>query len=189
MTSSQKIPFGDFRSLNLPEAHREIIESGFQAVNSVDGAWSILKRPDVPGTRPCGYCGEVIERRPTCQICGGAGTVECSFMVDAEHHSDPLVAETIKKINAAISNRFSGHSGSSYGFTIRVLERIAKDGWDAYANKILLKYGPPKPETMEEKRKRFLALPTNMTPVEQAKAIEEFQDVPMSYAELRARFG
>lgn len=186
--SSQKIPFGDFRSLNLPQMDREIIESGFQAVNSVDGGWSTLKRPDVPGTRPCGYCGEIKERRPSCRICDGAGIVECSFMFDAEHHSDPLVAETIKQINAAVSNAYGGHSGASYGYTMRVLERIAKDGWDAYANKILQKYGPPPPETMEEKRKRFLALPTNMTLAEQAKAIEEFKDVPMTYAELRARF-
>ena len=99
--------------------------------------------------------------------------------------------ETLKKIEQAVSDGYGGHSGGSYGCTMRTLQFIAQEGWDAYAKMILKEHGPPKPkgETMEEKRKRFLALPTNMTLEEQVKAIEEFKDVPMSYAELRAKFG
>jgi hypothetical protein len=92
------------------------------------------------------------------------------------------------EIDEAISNRYPGHSGGSYGCTMRILEFIAKQGWEAYAKKVLLEH-PPKKETLEEKRQRFLALPTNMTLAEQVKAMEEFKDVPMTYGEMRARFG
>ena len=41
--------------------------------------------------------------------------------------NDPLVKETMNTIN---KNIFSGHSGASYGWTMRNMESIAKDGWD-----------------------------------------------------------
>ena len=40
-----------------------------------------------------------------------------------------------------------------------------------------------------EKREKFLALPKDMTLQEQSKALAEHKDTPMSYAELRERFG
>ena len=40
---------------------------------------------------------------------------------------DPLVKETMNIINKNID---SGHSGASYGWTMRNMESIAKDGWD-----------------------------------------------------------
>jgi hypothetical protein len=94
---------------------------------------------------------------------------------------------------------------------MRVLESIAKEGWDAYAKRVLDTYGPPpkteftqllnsispstkecKPDTTltdEQKREKFLALPTDMSLDEQCKAIRELGDVPMSYSEMRSRFG
>lgn len=183
--SSQTIPiFGDFSRVNLGEYDREMIVSAFEAVQSVDGGWAILGRPDVPGRRDCLYCGIETERRPTCRICEGEGTVERSFMFDAQSHPDPIVGQIINRITEAVLDRYGGHSGASFGGTMRVMELIAKKGWDSY----VLQRGLKK-ETMEEKRKRFLALPTNMTVQEQLNAIEEFKDVPMSYSELRARFG
>ena len=187
--TSASVNFGNFSALNIPQDDREMIESGFKAVSSVDGGWTVLAREDVPGRRACLYCGEAFERRPTCKICEGEGTVERSFMFDAGQHPDPDVAKTIGLITQAVSDGYGGHSGASFGMTMRILERIAKDGWDAYAKRMLKNYGPPPPESMEEKRKRFLALPTNMSLGEQVKAIEEFKDVPMTYAEMRERFG
>ena len=43
--------------------------------------------------------------------------------------------------------------------------------------------------TPEQKREKFLALPHDMTLDEQAKALRELGDVPMTYAEMRMRFG
>ena len=40
-----------------------------------------------------------------------------------------------------------------------------------------------------EKREKFLELPKDMSLQEQAKALVEHKDTPMSYAELRERFG
>lgn len=93
-----------------------------------------------------------------------------------------------KEIDDAISNRYGGHSGASYGWTMRVLEKIAKDGWETYAKDVLGK-NPVKKESKEEKRARFLALPKDMSLEQQTKAWEEFMDVPMTYAEMRERFG
>lgn len=41
----------------------------------------------------------------------------------------------------------------------------------------------------EMKRQKFIALPTDMTLQEQAKALEEHKDTPMTYQEMRERFG
>lgn len=37
---------------------------------------------------------------------------------------------TLDAINAAMT--YDGHSGASYGWTMRAMEFIAKKGWDAY---------------------------------------------------------
>lgn len=150
--------FGNFDELNLPTWDREMIQSGFEAVNSVDGGWDFLKNYEPPQDQ-----GFMFSKPPPKQ----------------------------EEIDAAIEKRYGGHSGSSYGMTMRILQYIAKNGWDTYAKDVLNKYGPPKnkEETMEDKRKRFLALPKNMTLAEQWKAVMDFKDVPMSYSEMRERFG
>ena len=40
-----------------------------------------------------------------------------------------------------------------------------------------------------EKREKFLNLPKDMTLLEQAKALAEHKDTPMTYQEMRERFG
>jgi hypothetical protein len=40
-----------------------------------------------------------------------------------------------------------------------------------------------------EKRDKFLELPKDMSLQEQAKALAEHKDTPMSYSEMRERFG
>ena len=42
----------------------------------------------------------------------------------------------LAKINEAISKSYDGHSGSSYGWTMRNMESIAKRGWDGYAKAV-----------------------------------------------------
>lgn len=182
MSSSINIPaFGNFDALNLPKWDREMIQSAFEAVESVEGGWEFLRSYSPPADQ--------------------------GFMFT-------LPTGKLQEIETAIMNRYGGHSGASYGCTMRVVEFIAKNGWETYAKKMLKEYGPPpspaktefskfldtispstkdcKPDTTltpEQKREKFLALPTNMSLDEQAKALRELGDVPMTYFEMRSRFG
>lgn len=184
MSSTMNTPaYGNFDALNLPQWDREMIESGFQAVESVEGGWEFLRTYEPPEDK-----GFMFSRPP------------------------PKGQE----IEDAVLHRYGGHSGASYGCTMRVLQYIAREGWDQYAKDALKEHGPPKPPastppsfndflnaispstkgckpdttlTPEQKREKFLALPTDMTLDEQAKALRELGDVPMSYAEMRSRFG
>lgn len=190
--------YGNFDALNLPAWDRKMIQAGFEAMESVEGSWEFLRTYEPPEDK--------------------------GFMFS-------LPTGKMLEINAAIENRYPGHSGSTYGITMRILQHIAKNGWDTYAKEILHTYGPPatpkeqtaekekrlanaknrsnvefesflnvispstkdcKPDetlTMEQKREKFLALPHDMTLDEQAKALRELKDVPMTYAEMRMRFG
>ena len=197
--ADERIPaYGNFDGLNLPKWNREMIQSGFEAVESVEGGWDFLRTYEPPKDQ--------------------------GFMFS-------LPTGKRLEIDEAISNRYGGHSGASYGETMRHLEYIAKRGWDDYAKMILDEYGPPPPKkvlekedpcaasplpaeptaefrnfldaispstkdckpdptlTAEQKREKFLALPTDMTLDEQAKALRELGDVPMTYYEMRMRFG
>jgi len=180
MSSSINIPaFGNFDALNLPKWDREMIQSAFEAVESVEGGWEFLRSYSPPADQ--------------------------GFMFT-------LPTGKLQEIETAIMNRYGGHSGASYGCTMRVVEFIAKNGWETYAKKMLKEYGPSpaktefskfldtispstkdcKPDTTltpEQKREKFLALPTNMSLDEQAKALRELGDVPMTYFEMRSRFG
>ena len=40
----------------------------------------------------------------------------------------------IREISSAI--KYDGHSGASFGWTMRVMQFIAKNGWDAYVQSI-----------------------------------------------------
>ena len=40
----------------------------------------------------------------------------------------------LERIDAKIHTLYPGHSGCSYGWTMRQMESIAKNGWDAYIN-------------------------------------------------------
>lgn len=180
--ADERIPaFGNFDGLNLPMFDREMIQSGFEAVESVEGGWEFLRTYTPPADQ--------------------------GFMFS------PSTGKR-KEIDEAIESGYPGHSGATYGCTMRVLELIAKEGWNIYARNMLRKYGPPPPPksptfkefldtispgtkdckpdttlTPEQKREKFLALPTNMTLDEQAKALRELGDVPMTYFEMRSRFG
>jgi hypothetical protein len=104
------IPRGNFNALNLPEWDREMIESAFQAVESVPGGWDFLSSYEPPAKQ--------------------------GFMFSTP---PPKMAE----IDNAVTRLYGGHSGASYGITMRVIQYIAKYGWDVYAQEMLTKYGPP----------------------------------------------
>ncbi len=183
---------GNFAGLNLPKWDREMIESGFQAVSSVEGGWEFLSTYD-PGQ-------------------GG-------FMFS----SPP---PKMNEINDAVNRLYGGHSGASYGCTMRVLQYIAKRGWDVYAEEVLLEYGyPPAPaaaETTEapltvgtvldkaivvDRFINMLPADTNLTSFadaiqkdpamranipdidSQADALRRFAEGKMSYAEMRSLCG
>jgi hypothetical protein len=111
MSISTSIPTrGNFNGLNLPEWDREMIESGFQAVSSVEGGWEFLSTYEPPANQ--------------------------GFMFSTP---PPKMAE----IDNAVNRLYGGHSGASYGITMRVLQYIAKYGWDTYAQEMLTKYGSP----------------------------------------------
>jgi hypothetical protein len=77
-------------------------------------------------------------------------------------------------------NMYDGHSGASCAWTMRQLEYIAKNGFEAFVtlwNK-------------SKKREQFLKETTDhMTVSEQVSSLKKFKDVPMSYSEMRERYG
>lgn len=179
----EQIPaYGNFDGLNLPKWDREMIQSGFEAVESVEGGWEFLRTYTPPADQ--------------------------GFMFS-------LPTGKRLEIDNAISNRYPGHSGASYGCTMRVLEFIAKQGWDAYAKKTLDKYGPPPNPVVKLLQQaktvdNFLStLPADPTLTqfadaiqsdpgmrkqipdidEQASALKKFAEGKLSYAEMRSLCG
>jgi hypothetical protein len=176
--------FGNFDALNLPKWDREMIQSGFEAVQSVEGGWEFLKTYDPPADQ--------------------------GFMFSAPPPKQ-------QEIDEEISKRYGGHSGASYGCTMRVLQSIAKYGWAHYAKRMLEEYGPPpSPPPIAKALEQAATVDTflgtlpatsdltqfataiqndsgmrKMIPNidEQADALKRFADGKMSYAEMRSLCG
>jgi len=51
----------------------------------------------------------------------------------------------LEEINAKIHELYNGHSGGSYGWTMRQIEDIAKNGWEAWVTRV--RSWPPPRET------------------------------------------
>lgn len=116
-----------------------------------------------------------------------------------------------KQIDAEIEKRYGGHSGASYGMTMRVLERIAKNGWNEWAKEKLPKPDPFKAlgDTLQAVDSFISSAPPTsdltafanaiqkdpgmrkMIPDidQQADALRRFADGKMSYAEMRSLCG
>jgi hypothetical protein len=125
---SYTIPRGNFSDLGLDKESAYMLSRAYTIIDAIPGAWDILARPDVPGTEPCGYCGFKVERRPDCRVCDGKGIVERGFMFN----TSPILNE----IGGQVGNDPEmGHSGSSYAWTMRNMESIAKNGWENYTKK------------------------------------------------------
>jgi hypothetical protein len=92
---------------------------------------------------------------------------------------------TMKAINDAMT--FTGHSGASYGMTMRAMEFIAKKGWDAY----VASCRPlPPPPTAQEFVREMRATPGVLpNQDEQLDTFDAFLSGKMSYAEMRSRIG
>ena len=95
--ASEIPPRGNFSFINC-EFTREMLQSAFDAVESVQGGWEALLPEPVNGF--------MFSPRPP-------GSV-------------------LRQIDIAISERFDGHLGSSYGCTMRNMQGIARLGWDDY---------------------------------------------------------
>ena len=117
------------------------------------------------------------------------------------------------EIDNAISNRYGGHSGSSYGWTMRNLEAIAKKGWDTWAEEVLQqrKQGPA--QTLLQQARNLDNFIASTPPTdnlvefanalqqdpgmrrqipdidEQAAALKRFAEGKLSYAEMRSLCG
>ena len=78
--------------------------------------------------------------------------------------------------------------------SVSVLEDSTMDSYTANALRIMAKRIDDLVERIarleaEVKRQKFIDLPKDMTLQEQAKALEEHKDTPMTYQEMRERFG
>jgi len=182
MSTSSLPTYGDFAGLNLPTWDREMIQSGFEAVSSVEGGWEFLRTYQPPADK--------------------------GFMFS------PPTGKRVE-IEEAISTRYPGHSGASYGSTMRVLEFIAKNGWNTYAREVLHQYAlPPNPlQTVVQQVTtvdRFIgSLPTDSSLLDfanaiqtdpamraqipdidtQSEALKKFAEGKMTYAEMRSLCG
>ncbi len=93
---------GNFAAEPAIDSHSiEMLDDAFKAVSKTPGGWETLARPDVPG--------------------------EQGFMFSS--YSDPTVKSVLATIDKNLE--YGGHSGSSYGWVMRNMESIAKEGWEA----------------------------------------------------------
>jgi hypothetical protein len=111
------------------------------------------------------------------------------------------------QIDEEIRKRYEGHSGASYGMTMRVLERIAKSGWESYAKEKLPK--PSLGESASAIDSFFSTVPptSDLTAFanaiqkdegmrkvipdmdQQADALRQYAEGKLSYGEMRSRCG
>jgi hypothetical protein len=113
----------------------------------------------------------------------------------------------LDKINAAM--KYGGHSGSSYAWTMRQMEYIAKNGWDTFCNKV--NEEKEREASLKALREALsgvsqivsnLSTTTNPTPLDvaeasrgvpgfegQAEAMKKFSEGKMTYAEMRSLCG
>jgi hypothetical protein len=170
---------GDFSF--LPERlnyEKNMLVDAWAAMESVEGSWDYLGRPDVPGETN-------------------------GFMFSR----DPFVSQISAKVD---KDGKIGHSGSSYGWTMRQMEYIAKNGWDAY---VTLRLDRIKKDEEEEKarieaeaRRReeaakppryfndpffneMRAIPHFNAQIEEAEKLAASQGGGLTYAQLRSIMG
>ena len=166
----------------MDEWDRGMMESAFQAVNSVEGGWDFLK------TYEPGEGGFMFGKHPP----------------------------KMNEIDSAIMERYGGHSGGSYGQTIRTIQYIAQNGWDTYVRIVGVKTPPAAPVSRTSVLDQSVAvdsflhtLPSNATLTqfadaiqndpsmrnqipdmdEQASALRQFADGKLTYSEMRRLCG
>ena len=163
---------GDFTFLPVRLAHeKRMLEDAFQAMESVEGSWEYIARPDIPGK-------------------------EGGFMFS----KDPFIETISSHVDKA---GLIGHSGSSYGWTMRQIESIAKNGWDSYAS---LRIESIKKDEEDERVRKAAAtkparyfndpffnaareVPHFNAQIEEAEKLAESQGGNLSYAQMRSIMG
>ena len=110
-------------------------------------------------------------------------------------------SETQSKIEAAILQRDSGHSGASFGLTVRVMQLIAKGGWEAFIRRSWPSYNPssenrPSSNILSELDKFIQNMEKNSHARatipdfdEQLNGLKQFSKGEISYFEMRSRYG
>jgi hypothetical protein len=171
-TTMKSYPRGDFSFiLDCPtykgtgysaKMDKQMFEDAFKSIESVKGGWEFMASDD-PG--------------------------EGGFMFGRSKNQ-----ATRDAIDDAMNkNDTCGHSGASYGMSMRTMQYLAKNGWPAFIKYWWPEYkDPAEAEAVanaKKQREEFLALPKDMTLEEQFIAIEKYKNVPMSYSEMRERFG
>ena len=114
---------------------------------------------------------------------------------------DPFLAKVSENID---KNGVIGHSGASYGWTMRQMESIAKDGWDAYVTLRLINI---KRKDDDEQARRaaeaakppryfndpffneMRAVPHFNAQIEEAEKLAASQGGQLSYAQIRSIMG
>jgi hypothetical protein len=101
--------------------------------------------------------------------------------------------ENIAKINKAM--KYEGHSGTSYAWTMRNMEHIAKNGWTTFYNDRI--------KSIQKRVDQIARRTAKITPLEVAQvyknvlpdgdqqydAMKKFSEGKMSYAEMRGLCG
>jgi hypothetical protein len=182
-SGSDAVPsYGNFDPLGLDPLDKEMIKSGFEAVESVEGGWEFLRTYEPPADQ--------------------------GFMFS-------LPTGKRLEIDDAISNRYGGHSGSSYGWTMRNLEFIAKKGWDTFAKHCLAEKKKKNLQKTLQQAQTVDSFLSSLSPTasanpldfatalqqdpgmrqqipdidEQADALKRFAEGKMTYAEMRSLCG
>ena len=96
-----------------------------------------------------------------------------------------------QEVQEALMDVHSGHSGASLASLLRHLQAIARSNVknDADPPSVLPSEKPAEKALSASAREQFLALGTNMTLHEQIHQLEKHMNTPMTYLEMRQRFG
>jgi hypothetical protein len=143
---------------------KTMLSEAYNAINKVPGGWAYLSEPDAVG--------------------------EGGFMYSSYSSQPDIRSQIDNEIMKTESGQ--GHSGGSYGLTMRTMELIAKQGWLAYIRRAWPTYTPPQDE--------FHQFITNLQtdPIarqqipdidQQAEAMRKFAAGKLSYAEMRSLCG
>lgn len=92
-----------------------------------------------------------------------------------------------QQIQDALIRVNPGHSGASLALLIRHLQLIARTRHDVKVAKSDVAQDPT--DGVAEKRTEFVALGNSMTLAEQWDQLVKHKDTPMTYMEMRERFG
>ena len=146
---------------------KEMFTDAYNSVSKVNGGWVYLRDPDAVG--------------------------EGGFMFSSSISHPNIRAEIDNHLFKTESG--SGHSGASYGLTMRTMEYIAKRGWLDLIRREWPAYRPPPVSTTD-----FGNFVTNLQndPVarqqipdidDQAQAMRDFEAGKISYAQMRTLCG